>query len=119
MKIELGTDIENIKRFTNLKDNSIFLNSVYTENEKQYCFSKKNIEQHLAARFAVKESVIKAFYSMNKKFLNFKNIEVLNNIDGSPFVNILTEDSEKYCCKISISHSKESAIAFCMLYSLD
>lgn len=115
MRIELGTDIEKINRFLSLKDNSIFLKKVYTEKERDYCFSKNKIEQHLAARFAAKESIIKAFYSMNKVFLNFKDIEILNNLDGTPFVNLLIDESEKYICKISLSHGHEDAVAFCLL----
>ena len=79
-KISLGADIENIDRFAklDLKKDRIFFNKIYTPAEIKYCFSKSNPDQHLAARFAGKEAVIKLISSLNKK-IPYKQIEILNN----------------------------------------
>jgi holo-[acyl-carrier protein] synthase len=89
MKVEIGTDIEKISRFHKLKSNLKFVNLVYTDGEQRYCFSKNKPEEHLAARFAAKESIIKSYFSLTGKFLNFKDIEIINGCFGDKFDTIL------------------------------
>jgi len=109
----IGVDIEKIKRFKKkLKDNS-FLNRIFTDQELNYCFSKKYPEKHLASRFAGKEAVIKAYCSLFKKLLDFKSIEITNDISGIPKAKVCTDDSINI--EISLSHTKELAIAFVFL----
>lgn len=63
MQIKSGIDIIEVERIKSSIDEmgDNFLNRVYTENEIQYCESKKkNKYQGYAARFAVKEAAFKA-----------------------------------------------------------
>ncbi len=117
MKISCGTDIIEIKRIKeSIEDlGEKFLERVYTNKEIAYCESKKSQKyQHYAARFAAKEAVFKAISNkLNNKYdIGWKNIEVINNENGRPHVNLLNiEILEIEEMDISISHCKEYATA--------
>lgn len=123
MKINNGIDIIEVERIKNNieKYGEQFLNKVFTENEIKYCESKKVQKyQSYAARFAAKEATFKAVSAWleNKYELEWKDIEVLNNEQGRPYIKL---NFEKLCCEnvkleISISHVKEMAIASVIAY---
>ena len=120
MQIKSGIDIIEVERIKNSIDEN-FLNKVYTENEIQYCESKKkNKYQSYAARFAVKEAAFKAISTLikDKYSISWKNIETTNDENGRPSVKFisLTKEVEKELAKIesidvSISHLEEYAVA--------
>ena len=112
--IGIGTDIEDIGRFTSLTlehDKSLF-DKIYTDNELKYCFSKKSAAQHLAARYAGKEAVVKAISSMGFESLSYNQIEIINDINGVPWVKLNTDKLNKLQINISLSHCEDKAIAF-------
>ena len=123
MKISCGTDIIEICRIKesdrikqsieNLGD--AFLNRVFTENEIKYCESKNNQKyQHYAARFTAKEAVFKAVSSnlKDKYSITWKDIEVCNNEQGKPYINLYGINQELFeSIDISISHCKKYATA--------
>lgn len=117
MHVTCGTDIIEIERIKesieSLQDK--FLRRIFTENEIQYCESKKNMKyQHFAARFAAKEAVFKAIsgYLENKYNIEWTNIELINDENGRPKINFINiEIEELKQCDISISHCKEYAVA--------
>jgi len=115
--IGIGTDIVEIHRFEDLRDKafSAFLSKNFTRNELDYCLSKEKPAPHLAARFAGKEAVIKALYSLGITHIFFPAIEILNNDLGVPYVRINTDKTEKLTIKISLSHSSGMALAFCII----
>lgn len=108
--VNIGVDIENIDRFKtlNLTKDTNFLKKVFTKKELEYCFSKTNPAQHLAARFAGKEAVIKALKTHNKP-IRYNEIEIINR-KKVPLVRI--KNTKNIKAKISLSHCKEKAIAF-------
>ena len=95
--------------------NKKFCERVYTEKEREYCESKKMQKyQHYAARFSAKEAVFKAVSDEleNKFQINWKDIEILNDEKGRPYVNILNNKIQNIeDIDISLSHCKEYAIA--------
>lgn len=117
MNIKTGIDIIEISRIKQNVDElkEKFINRVYTDTEIQYCESKKKQKyQHYAARFAGKEAIFKAISSfMDSKYdIDWKDLEVINDKDGRPIVNI--KNKENYNIQsidISISHCKEYAVA--------
>ena len=117
MKITCGTDIIEIKRIKESIEQleNKFVERVYTDKEIQYCESKKKQKyQHYAARFAAKEAIFKAISSkLNNKYdIGWQNIEVINDENGRPHVNLLDVDiPEIEEMDISISHCKEYATA--------
>ncbi|MEK7208960.1 MAG: holo-ACP synthase [Patescibacteria group bacterium] len=115
----IGVDIESILRFNKLerrKDRN-FLNRVFSARELEYCYSKKNPAPHLAARFAGKEAINKAFLSNGHSPLPQKEIEILNDSNGAPYVNIKSDSSkdQNYVIEISLSHNDKNAVAFVVM----
>lgn len=116
MKIRTGVDIIEIDRIKqSIEDtDGKFCERVYTQKEIEYCESKKMQKyQHYAARFAAKEAVLKAISQLlESKFdIEWKEIEVLNDEEGRPFVNLLKKDIPIDEIDISISHCKTYAVA--------
>ncbi|MEK6869380.1 MAG: holo-ACP synthase [Nanoarchaeota archaeon] len=111
----VGTDIEDIGRFRKLDrdKNSNFLDKIFTKKELDYSFSKANPYQHLAARYAGKEAVVKALGSLGRRGIDYKDIEILNDDNGIPKANL------NYNCglkvHISLSHSNDRALAFAVI----
>ncbi len=117
MQVLCGTDIIEISRIKAAiqKENTDFINRIYTEKEIEYCESKnENKYEHYAARFAAKEAIFKAISQLldNKYDIAWKNIEILNTEDLKPIVNFLDFEIKGINnIDISISHCKEYAIA--------
>lgn len=116
MKIKTGVDIIEIDRVKKCIEDTEgkFCERVYTKKEIEYCENKKLQKyQHYAARFAAKEAVFKAISVMlpNKYNINWNDIEILNDDNGRPYVNILNQDIKAEDIDISISHCKEYAVA--------
>ena len=117
MKIKCGTDIIEIDRIKDSieKFGESFLNKVFTKNEIQYCESKKVQKyQSYAARFAAKEAVFKAISSLldDKFSICWKDIEVQNDSQGRPYVNLYGENLKNIeQIDISVSHCNLYAVA--------
>lgn len=116
MKITTGIDIIEIDRVKKSIEDTEgkFCARVYTEKEIEYCESKKAQKyQHYAARFAAKEAVLKAISQLlESKFdIEWKQIEILNDESGRPYVNLLKEGINITDIDISISHCKTYAVA--------
>ncbi len=117
MKIRTGTDIIEISRVKESIEstNERFCERVYTEKEREYCENKKMQKyQHYAARFSAKEAIFKAISDeLDNKFeINWKDIEILNDEKGRPYVNILNKKIQNIeDIDISLSHCKQYAIA--------
>ena len=117
MKIRTGIDMIEIERIKQSIEDTEgkFCERVYTEKEIEYCESKKTQKyQHYAARFAAKEAFFKAVSPLleNKYDIGWKDMEVLNDESGRPYVHILSEKVPTIeNIDISISHCKAYAIA--------
>lgn len=116
MKIRTGVDIIEIERVKQSIEETEgrFCERVYTQKEIEYCESKKAQKyQHYAARFAAKEAAFKAISQLlNSKFdIEWKDIEILNDENGRPYVNLLKKDINIDDIDISISHCKTYAVA--------
>lgn len=107
MIVGLGTDIEDISRFERFKNNKNdpFIKKVFSMEEIEYCYKDNKISQHLAGKFCAKEACIKA---LKRKDLQFNQINILNNDDGSPYIK-LENTSISYKLFVSISHTKNYA----------
>ena len=104
MKIACGVDIIEISRIEKAieRQGEKFLNTVYTENEIQYCESHKiNKFQHYAARFAAKEALYKALSEIiPKENLEWTAFEITNDENGKPIEQLITEIFKKYVMSI-------------------
>lgn len=114
MKFAVGVDIENIQRFEKMAkgDDKASLKTIYTPSEIKYSFSKARPAQHLAVRFCGKEAVIKALRGLGIKTY-YRNVEITNDGNSVPKVKLLgIKTRKKIKITISLSHSKDRAIAF-------
>ena len=118
MRVTCGTDIIEIERVKRAIGNSQgdFLDRVFTEREIKYCDGKKQVKyQHFAGRFASKEAIFKTIASAfeDKYLLSWKDIEIINDKTGKPYVNFLeNKPIELDSIDISISHCKDYAVAY-------
>ncbi len=98
---------------------SKFLKRVYTPKELDYCLSQKKYIPCLAARWACKEAVLKAFFIEFGILLRFKEIEVLGNRGLPAKVVIHRKDVkdllEKYELIVSLSHEDEYSVAVALI----
>ncbi|AAC06947.1 holo-ACP synthase [Aquifex aeolicus] len=92
-----------------------FLDRIYTKRELEYCYAHCDFLPCLAARWAGKEAVLKAFYTEFKIFLRFKEIEILGNRGRPPTVVINREGVEEilknYEVIVSLSHERDYSVA--------
>lgn len=121
MVLGIGIDIIEIERIQKSVERfgDRFLEKVFTSSEIEYCCSKKNMHQHLAARFAAKEAVAKALSDAWDGGFKWKDIEVYNELSGKPSVNLyggLKEymGSDKDL-KLTMSHSEHYVTAFAIV----
>ncbi len=122
MVIGIGIDIieiERIKRSVDTYGDS-FLNKIFTQNELDYCLSKHNKYQHLAARFAAKEAIYKAMASSWEKDTTWKSIEITNESNGLPVVKLFGKLNEFIAddrdIKVSLSHSDNYVACVAIIY---
>jgi len=124
--IGCGIDLVKIERIENIikRWGNNFASRIFTPLERDYCEKKKDTKfQSYAGRFAAKEALLKAL-GLGLRGANWKEIEVINNGFGQPIINtsgkLKNISSAKGVSKyfLSISHTKEYAIAQVILESL-
>ena len=112
----IGIDIIEIARIERAiaRRGESFLHRVYTDLELGLCRNKLS---SLAVRFAGKEAVIKALGAKNKG-IGWREIEILSDPSGKPLIHLHGKAQNQANglgldnLAISLSHSKEYAIAF-------
>ena len=107
-KIGIGIDIVDISRFRKKKfqKNLNFYRKILSESEIKYCTKFKSPYEHFAAKFAIKESVIKSIPDKTA----FLDIQTSHSKYG-PTINLLGKKAKKYSFLCSVSHEKKFAIA--------
>jgi len=120
----LGTGIDIVENYRLkkilLKKKSNFKKKIFTINEVSYCEKKSNSVSCYAKRFAAKEAFVKALGIGFRKNINFKDIEVVNNTYGKPYISINKKFAnkirnlfkiKKFNILLSISDEKKYSIA--------
>lgn len=117
MRILCGTDIIEISRVEKSINNTNgrFIKDIYTKKEIEYCENRGKAKyQHYAARFAAKEALFKAISEfLNDKYeVSWQNAQIINDENGKPHIEFIdVEFPQIESIDISISHSKEYAVA--------
>ena len=100
-----------------------FLHRVFTDGEIAYSMSMKFPARHLAARFAAKEAVSKAFGTGIGKSMSWRDIDVQKKPSGEPFL-VLTGGAERLAegrnvskTLVTLSHTDHHAMAVVVLES--
>ncbi len=120
----LGTGIDIVENYRLKKilqkKKSNFKKRIFTINEVLYCEKKSNSISCYAKRFAAKEAFAKALGIGFRKNINFKDIEVVNNTYGKPYISINKKIAnkirilfkvKKFNILLSISDEKKYSIA--------
>lgn len=123
MIIGIGIDIIEVNRIAESyqRFGDRFLKRILKSEEIEYCLSNKNPAPFLAARFAVKEAVSKAFGTGIGSKLGWQDIEVKKELSGKPYAILhgngikLMEELGAKKLHISISHTEYYAAAIAIL----
>ena len=88
----LGTGIDIVDNYRLkkilFKKKSNFKKKIFTVNEIAYCEKKTNSTSCYSKRFAAKEAFVKALGIGFRKSINFKDIEVVKDHYGKPYLLI-------------------------------
>jgi holo-[acyl-carrier protein] synthase len=123
MILGVGIDIIEVARiqnsFTRFGDR--FLARILLPNEIAYCLSHKAPGPFLAARFAAKEAISKAFGTGIGAQLGWQDMEVGRKTTGEPFVILHQKGDELFKARaasglhISLTHTQSYAAAVAIL----
>lgn len=110
--IGIGTDIVEVARLQRFLDRKSLLDKAFDRREVDYALKHKDPLPFLAARFAVKESIIKILGDVT--IMEARNIAVLERgrveLRGDALRSM--EDRGIRDFLVSISHEKDYALAF-------
>lgn len=121
----IGVDLVECARIQHSLDRfgDRFLHRVFTDGEIEYSMSMKFPARHLAARFAAKEAVSKAFGTGIGKAMGWRDIDVRKKPSGEPFL-VFGDGAERLARErgvthalITLSHSEQHAVATIVLES--
>jgi holo-[acyl-carrier protein] synthase len=118
-----GIDLIEVERIENArqKHGERFLNRILLPAEASYCLSYKFPGPHLAARFAAKEAIAKAFGTGIGAQLGWLDMEIARKETGEPFVILhgkaleLLAKRGARCVHITLSHTQKHATALAIL----
>ena len=105
----IGTDILEISRIDKIlkKYNQTFVSRIFGSNEIKIIENKsKNMSLFLRKRFAAKEALWKALSPKRGDGLIFKEIEILNNPNGKPYL-LFSGRTQKYIMNKEIELNKK------------
>lgn len=123
MILGTGIDIIEVARIRGSLDRfgERFVQRILRPTEIAYCFSFKSPAPHVAARFAAKEAISKAFGTGIGAQLGWQDMEIARESSGRPYVvlhdsgqALLTERKGRLV-HISLSHTANYATALAVL----
>ena len=111
----IGTDIVEIEKISYYSKKDYFMNKIFTKKEMEY-FERKKDASHIGTTFAAKEAVFKA---MGTGWTDGKEVEILRNKAGKPYVKLYGGLKNKLKGKeimLSMSFTKDYAVAFAAIF---
>ncbi len=123
----LGCDLCDIARVRGVweRQGERFLEFTYTAGERAYCLRMRDPAPYLAARFAAKEAVAKAFGTGIGAELGWKSIEVTHDEHGAPEVKFDAQGEALLAARgasgvfLTLSHTDTTAMAVAALVRAD
>jgi len=123
MILGTGIDIIEVQRIkaSHERFGERFLSRILLPDEIAYCLSHREPAPFLAARFAAKEAISKAFGTGIGAKLSWKDMEVKRRDSGEPYVVLhgqgqkLMEERKGRSLLISLSHTENYAAAIATL----
>ena|SRR5688572_26137155 len=118
MRLRVGVDLVPIPRVVRLLASAPdVLETLLTERERTYCAGRRRFHEHVAARFAAKEAVLKALGTGVTAGVRWTEIEVTKELSGRPGIRLhgaaaeLAQRAGVHSIELSISHSDGLALA--------
>lgn len=119
----IGTDILEISRITNIKSLPSFAKKILSSNELEIASQYENdkLIKYLAKQFAAKEAISKAFGTGIREPILMKDIEIMRNKIGKPYLNPLGGVKKTIIdlgitkSHVSLADESEYVIAFAIL----
>ncbi|MBS0655767.1 MAG: holo-ACP synthase [Verrucomicrobia bacterium] len=119
----IGIDVIEVDRIAQAiqRQGDVFISRLFTKNEQLQIAdaTPEYIAQYYAGRFAAKEAIVKAF-GTGFRGIDWKDIEITNDPLGKPCVRLAEHVAVTFnhpTLLLSISHSKNTACAFCLWQS--
>ena len=117
--LNVGVDVIEVERVQRVyeRQKERFLKRVFTQEEQDYCFSKSNPYPHLAARFAAKEAVSKAFSTGIGRLFGWTSSSIYHGPRMQPMVRLDAQGEALLKAlggsrvRITLSHTKTTAVA--------
>jgi len=114
-----GVDLVEVRRIAEMieRHGERFLDRCFTENERRYAESSRRRDEHLAARFAAKEAVLKALGAGWRNGITWTDVEVTVKPSGEPRVRLsgqagrIAADLGAEQWRLSLSHTGGFALA--------
>ncbi len=120
----IGVDIIKNQRINDAIKNTKFKHRVYSTRELKQSSLLKSKTNFFSKRFAAKEAFAKAIGTGFRDKFNFKDIEIINNKMGKPYIKKnkkiekIIKDRfkvKKFTCFLSISDEKDYSTAFAII----
>lgn len=124
MIIGIGIDIVELGRFKKRLSPDL-IQELFLPDETSYCQTQRHNEENFAGRFAAKEAVFKALGAGLEQGLRWHDVEVCKESSGAVRLEFSGRASELAAQKkvthshVSISHSRQNAIAMVVLENHD
>ena len=117
-KLRTGVDVVGVERLRRLVEgDEERLRTLFTERELDYCRGKRRQYEHMAARFAAKEAVLKAFGTGISQRMRWTDVEVVKDRLGRPSVRLdgaVASYAEQHGLRdldVSLAHVENLAVA--------
>ncbi|MFA6564832.1 MAG: holo-ACP synthase [Verrucomicrobiia bacterium] len=125
MILGTGIDIVETRRISETLERfgERFLNRIFHDAEVAYARTMKKADLHLAARFAAKEAISKAFGTGIGEQLGWKDMEIRRRDSGEPYVVMhgkgldLMKSRGATAIHVSLSHTDGYAAASAVIES--
>ena len=119
----VGCDIVEVSRIrdSHERHGQHFLDKIYSEEEQKYCLNQAAPYPSLAARFAAKEAISKAFTTGIGERFGWKSATISHGERREPLVQLhgralkMLEEIGGRVVRISISHTVETAMAIALI----
>ena len=124
--VGLGTDLARVERFQKFiaENKTALLERLFTLGEREYALAQKRPAPHLAARFAAKESCLKALGTGLRHGIRWHDMEIVSDELGKPGLILsgraaeIADELGAEVVHLSYSHDGDYAVATVILESL-
>lgn len=118
LKLRVGVDAVGVARIERLvSEHERSAERLFTARELAYCRGKRRRYEHMAARFAAKEAVLKAFGTGLSQRMRWTEVEVVNESSGRPRIELdgavaaFAKRNGLRDLDVSLTHTEDLALA--------